>query len=223
MMDRFSKRITTIIFFVFYFLAFYGCEDSHKVELSSGKEIGLEQIKEMESLDKISYVGLENVFSDTKIISPNGKPLLLIFAKNNCIYCDKFKDNLLVRYSAFVAFPYDLRIAEFIKKMPLFSYNSKDKIWEIPIYELPKLCNKFTDCDIHITGTYHKIAKSDKKIPKGFKFKTKPYKYQKEGVEFALSKERFILGDECGLGKSKMVIDFCGCLKYQKLINKVLI
>ena len=136
---------------------------------------------------------------------------------------DKFKDNLLVRYSAFVAFPYDLRIAEFIKKMPLFSYNSKDKIWEIPIYELPKLCNKFTDCDIHITGTYHKIAKSDKKIPKGFKFKTKPYKYQKEGVEFALSKERFILGDECGLGKSKMVIDFCGCLKHQKLINKVLI
>lgn len=93
-MDRFSKRITTIIFFVSYFLAFYGCEDSHKVELSSGKEIGLEQIKEMESLDKISYVGLENVFSDTKIISPNGKPLLLIFAKNNCIYCDKFKDNL---------------------------------------------------------------------------------------------------------------------------------
>ena len=80
-------------FFALFGALFLGCEDS-KVELSDSKGASSSRIEEIESLDKASYAGLENVFLDTKLITPDSKPLVLIFGKNNCTYCDKFKDNL---------------------------------------------------------------------------------------------------------------------------------
>ncbi|RDU52683.1 hypothetical protein CQA49_07120 [Helicobacter sp. MIT 00-7814] len=80
-------------FFALFGALFLGCEDS-KVELSDSKGASQSRIEEIESLDKASYAGLENVFLDTKLITPDNKPLVLIFGKNNCTYCDKFKDNL---------------------------------------------------------------------------------------------------------------------------------
>lgn len=74
-------------------LIFIGCEDG-KVELSSGNKIDTQTLKEAESMDKVSYAGLESVFLDTKTIASNGKPMLLIFGKNNCTYCDKLKDDI---------------------------------------------------------------------------------------------------------------------------------
>lgn len=48
-----------------------------------------------------------------------------------------------------------------------------------------------------------------------FEFKTTPYQYQLEGVKFGLLHDRFILGDEQGLGKTKQAIDLA--IAYKKL------
>lgn len=70
-----------------------GCEE-HKVELSSGNNTSTQTLQEIESMDKASYAGLESVFLDTKTITSRGKPMLFIFGKNNCAYCDKLKDDI---------------------------------------------------------------------------------------------------------------------------------
>ena len=71
---------------------FNACEDS--LVLSSGNDIDEKTLRDIESMDKVSYAGLENVFLDSKTIDSNGKPTLLIFGKNNCPYCDKLKDDI---------------------------------------------------------------------------------------------------------------------------------
>lgn len=68
------------------------CEDS--LMLSSGNDIDEKTLRDIESMDKASYAGLESVFLDSKVIDTNGKPTLLIFGKNNCPYCDKLKDDI---------------------------------------------------------------------------------------------------------------------------------
>jgi len=70
-----------------------GCEEG-KVELSSGNKTDTHTLKQTESMDQASYAGLESVFLDTKTIASNGKPMLFIFGKNNCTYCDKLKDDI---------------------------------------------------------------------------------------------------------------------------------
>ena len=60
-------------------------------------------------------------------------------------------------------------------------------------------------------------------IPKEYEFKTKPYEHQLEGIEYGLSKSKFILADEQGLGKTKEVIDIVSILKKENKLNTCLI
>ena len=70
-----------------------GCNDDNEVKISQGNNAAA--IDHAESLDKQSYAGLEDVFLDTKNISTQeDKVTLLIFGKNNCVYCDKIKDDI---------------------------------------------------------------------------------------------------------------------------------
>jgi SNF2 family DNA or RNA helicase len=73
---------------------------------------------------------------------------------------------------------------------------------------LGEVVNKLSDYDITITGKYIKLQKdTDVELPTEFKFKTKPYEHQIEGVKFGLLHNKWLLGDEQGLGKTKQVID----------------
>lgn len=70
-----------------------GCGDENEIKVSKGNNNAA--IDHAESLDKQSYAGLEDVFLDTKNISTQeDKVTLLIFGKNNCVYCDKIKDDI---------------------------------------------------------------------------------------------------------------------------------
>lgn len=72
-----------------------GCKNDEDVQISSGDNLTHEQIQKAESVDKASYAGLEDVFLDTKqIASFDQKPPLLIFGRNNCLYCEKLKDDI---------------------------------------------------------------------------------------------------------------------------------
>ena len=137
----------------------------------------------------------------------------------------KLANNILVEYSAFVSFDYNAQIVSYIKDISTRVYDPETFTWEMPVANIIGLCNKFRDHDIKITGTYEKLGSAEDlvEIPTGFEFKTKPFQHQIDGVRFGLTKERFLLCDDQGLGKTKQIIDLVGCLSAKDNIQKVLI
>lgn len=138
---------------------------------------------------------------------------------------EKLSNNILVKKSAFVSFDYNPEIVSFIKQMGTRIYNSNNRSWEMPINNIISLCNKFENEEIKIDGIYEDLHKQkfEIDIPKDFEFKTKPFAHQIDGVRFGLNKKKFLLCDDQGLGKTKQIIDFVGCLEKTDKINKVLI
>lgn len=138
---------------------------------------------------------------------------------------NKLANNILVKKSAFVSFDYNPDIVNYIKQMGTRIYNPDNHTWEMPINNIIGLCNKFENEEIQIEGIYEDLYKQEFEIdiPKDFEFKTKPFNHQIDGVRFGLNKKRFLLGDDQGLGKTKQIIDFVGCLEKTATINKVLI
>ena len=138
---------------------------------------------------------------------------------------DKLANNILVKKSAFVSFDYNPDIVNYIKQMGTRVYNPENHTWEMPINNIIGLCNKFEKEKIEIDGIYEDLHKQefDIDIPKDYVFKTKPFAHQVDGVRFGLNKKRFLLGDDQGLGKTKQIIDFVGCLEKTDTIKKVLI
>ena len=138
---------------------------------------------------------------------------------------DKLKDNILVTKSAFVSFPYNGMIINYIKSLGIRVYHPDTRVWEIPVTSIIGLCNKFENEEIHISGVYEDLRKEqfEVDIPKDYTFKTKPFPHQLDGVRFGLNKKRFLLCDDQGLGKTKQIIDLVGCLEKTENINKVLI
>ena len=137
----------------------------------------------------------------------------------------KLKNNILVKKSAFVSFDYDFEILSFIKAMSTRVYNPDNHTWEMPMQNIIGLCNKFENEEIKIEGIYEtfKNELDNVSIPESYKFKTKPFAHQLDGVKFGLNKKKFLLCDDQGLGKTKQIIDWVGCLSETDKINKVLI
>lgn len=137
---------------------------------------------------------------------------------------EKLSNNILVKKSAFVSFDYNPDIVSFIKQMGTRVYNPNNHTWEMPVNNIVSLCNKFEE-EIQISGVYEDLHKQEFEIdiPKDFEFKTKPFAHQIDGVRFGLNKKKFLLCDDQGLGKTKQIIDFVGCLEKTDTINKVLI
>ena len=138
---------------------------------------------------------------------------------------EKLSNNILVKKSAFVSFDYNPDIVSFINQMGTRIYNPDNHSWEMPINNIISLCNKFENEEIKIDGIYEDLHKQEFEIdiPKDFEFKTKPFNHQIDGVRFGLNKKKFLLCDDQGLGKTKQIIDFVGCLEKTDTINKVLI
>ena len=117
-------------------------------------------------------------------------------------------------YSLFVSFPYDNYIVSIIRALPSRYWNKETKEWEIPSKKLNVLIEQFNKYDVKIVGDVEMLnAKNQQSKPNifenfaNFRFKTSPFAHQIEGFNFGLSHDRWLLGDEQGLGKTKQVID----------------
>lgn len=111
-------------------------------------------------------------------------------------------------YSLFISFDYDERIVAVIKELPTRFYNTTDKEWEVPFNKLDVIVKALPDFDFTITGKYIKLQEDvSPELPTDFEFKTKPFEHQIEGVKFGMCHNKWLLGDEQGLGKTKQVID----------------
>lgn len=138
---------------------------------------------------------------------------------------EKLTNNILVKKSAFVSFDYNPDIVNYIKQMETRVYNPNNHTWEMPINNIIGLCNKFENEEIQLSGIYEDLHKQEFEIdiPKDYKFKTKPFRHQIDGVRFGLNKKKFLLCDDQGLGKTFQIINWVGCLEKTDTINKVLI
>lgn len=114
--------------------------------------------------------------------------------------------NSLDGQNAFARFEYDTDLVNFLRGLPSRSWDPSGKTWEFPLRHLAAFIQTAQGKAIQITGM-QEPEKPDPNIPKGFRFKTRPYDHQKESLLYGLKYDRFLLGDEQGMGKTKEIID----------------
>ena len=119
-------------------------------------------------------------------------------------------------YSLFVSFPFNNQIVSVIRELPSRYWNADTLEWEIPFNKFSTLLNKLSDFEFEIVGKYVDTNKPKITAPEGFEFKTKPFAHQLEGFDYGLNNDRWLLGDEQGLGKTKTTIDIAVAKKLQK-------
>lgn len=119
-------------------------------------------------------------------------------------------------WSLYVTFPYNEKVVNTVRDCPQRFWNKEDKEWEIAFRYLPKLLNELEDFDFEIYGKFVDTTPKNVEKPVDFEFKTKPFNHQIEGFKYGLNKDRWLLGDEQGLGKTKQVIDIAVAKKLQK-------
>lgn len=111
-------------------------------------------------------------------------------------------------YALYISFDYDSKIVSAIKSLPTRFYNMENKTWEVPFNQLGTVVNLLSDFSMEINcDKYISLAQKEVEIPDDFEFKTKPFEHQIDGFKFGLSHDKWLLGDEQGLGKTKQVID----------------
>lgn len=113
-------------------------------------------------------------------------------------------------YSLYVSFPYDIHIVDIIREMPYRYWDNANKEWELPDNKLNQLLTEFKDYRINILdedGILFKDTKTPVKKAVNYSFKTVPFKHQIEGFNYGMENNKWLLGDEQGLGKTKQAID----------------
>ena len=120
-------------------------------------------------------------------------------------------------WSLFVTFPYNDKVVGVIREFPTRYWDKDKKEWEISFKCFKSFIDSLPEFDFDIHGNWKAFEKKQKiEMPKGFEFKTKPFEHQVEGFTYGLNNDRWLLGDEQGLGKTKQVIDIAVAKKLQK-------
>lgn len=131
----------------------------------------------------------------------------------------KAAEKLYDEKSAFVSFPYDNELISVMRAQSQRFWHADKKVWEIPAKSLPAVLAKMNGRAVTLEGMFAPSAAQQAPaavLPKGFKFKTTPFGHQHEGLVYGLEHDRFLLGDEQGLGKTKQVIDIAVAKKLSK-------
>ena len=125
-------------------------------------------------------------------------------------------------YSLYLKFNYNPDIVNKIRDLPIRYWNAETKEWEIPFKYFSKLKSIFDGYSLNVPD-YDEIKKLQvleaeqiNYIPNNYKFKINPFKHQIDGVNFGLKYDKFVLGDEQGLGKTMQAINIATLKKLQK-------
>lgn len=108
--------------------------------------------------------------------------------------------------NAKVKFEFDMEIVSILRGQPNRRWDNKEMCWVVPLRKLGKLLNCLGKYDIEITGENIKHS-TTKTALTTFEFKTTPFAHQVESFEYGMTHDKFLLGDEQGLGKTKQAID----------------
>lgn len=125
-------------------------------------------------------------------------------------------------YSLYLTFRYNPDIVNIIRDLPIRYWHPELKEWEIPFKYFSKLKDIFKNYQLNVLN-YAEIKKLEvlnnqatNYIPNDYKFKIDAFKHQIEGINFGLKYDKFVLGDEQGLGKTMQAINIACIKKEQK-------
>ena len=136
-----------------------------------------------------------------------------------------------------LSFKYDPTTVAKIKELAQRRYLPDDRAWEIPSYELPNLVNKLginnIITDEAIAGALEPQEAEDKREATrkrlegikpiiDFEFKTEPLPHQIEAFNYGMERDKLLIGDDQGLGKTKESIDICVARK-KELIKTLIV
>lgn len=136
--------------------------------------------------------------------------------------------------SLWVTFPYADHIVQAMKTIPVYYYHKKQYAWEIPINYLSRLLDNLTFLD-DIKLTLLDVPESGiiprKKVynqppldeKEKVSFRVDPFPHQLEAIDYGLDKERWLLLDSMGLGKTNEIIWLAEILKRRGIIDHCLI
>lgn len=124
-------------------------------------------------------------------------------------------------YALFLSFPYEDNLVRIVRNLPVRFWNKDTKEWEVPAKILDDIKALFSEYNVEVIGELPE--EKEVVVPEGFEFKTVPFKHQFEGFKYGLEKNRWLLGDEQGLGKTKQVIDIAVAKKLQNNFKHCLI
>lgn len=141
--------------------------------------------------------------------------------------------------SLFVSFKYSAELVNMIKSLPKRYYHPANYSWEVPADEINNLIEMFDGHELHIKCPVASNLKANVRtaplptpvvkdvsntlLPESFKFKTEPFTHQVEGLQYGLTNNAWLLGDEQGLGKTKQAIDLAVARKMREEIKHCII
>ena len=132
--------------------------------------------------------------------------------------------------SLVIKFDYNEYIVDALKTLPIYNYDKKNKLWEIPTCYLGRVLDSLTFLDeIQLklldtpkSGEFHFNKQFNleplSEIEK-VSFKMKPFEHQLEAINFGLAKEKWLLLDSMGLGKTNSIIWLAETLKRRGIID----
>ena len=132
--------------------------------------------------------------------------------------------------SLIVQFDFNQYIVDSLKTIPTAHFHKKEKVWELPVCYLGRLLDSLTFLDeiqlklldtpengeITFNKKYNLAPLSE--IEK-VSFKMKPFEHQLEAINFGLEKEKWLLLDSMGLGKTNSIIWLAETLKRRGVID----
>lgn len=124
--------------------------------------------------------------------------------------------------SLYVSFPYNKEIIDSIKTTQMYVYDKSTHEWELPVTSLSNIVELLTPYDeIQIDLLEYKEKRD--KPHKLLDYKTKPFSYQEEGIQYGLNHNKWLLLDAPGLGKTLQLTYLAQELKHRKNIEHCLI
>lgn len=133
-----------------------------------------------------------------------------------------FSQKLKYKQSLYIKGDYNPTILDVIHSFQTRYYHRNSKLWECKIDYFPIILDKLKFEDIQICGEvpkkfekYLKMLDIYDEQDADYLSRTKPYEHQIESFNYALTHNKFLLGDEQGLGKTKQALDIAVARKHK--------
>lgn len=133
-----------------------------------------------------------------------------------------FSQKLSYKQSLYIKGDYNSNILDVIHSFQTRYYHHNSKLWECKIDYFPIILDKLKFEDIQICGEvpkkferYLKMLDIYDEQDADYLSRTKPFEHQIESFNYALTHNKFLLGDEQGLGKTKQALDIAVARKHK--------
>lgn len=133
-----------------------------------------------------------------------------------------FSQKLKYKQSLYIKGEYNPTILDVIHSFQTRYYHRNSKLWECKIDYFPIILDKLKFEDIQICGEvpkkfekYLKMLDIYDEQDADYLSRTKPFEHQMESFNYALTHNKFLLGDEQGLGKTKQALDIAVARKHK--------